>query len=101
MKPSVLIATLSTLSLMACGEPVKLNPPPPPPERMVCDGLPIPEGIKALEAFMAGDGIPAYYKGDVDARDAAIARWILAMRDAHESCSSQLAWVKAYYEAQD
>lgn len=90
------------LSLAACQQPIDVGIPAPPQERLTCQELPMPSGdIKRLEAFAAGDGIAAYPKGEVDARDALVAAWILAMRDVHFVCYDNLAWLRGYYEAQE
>ncbi len=100
MTPKALVLILSTLSLAACGEPIKLNPPPPPADKLVCAELPSPPAVEPLEAFQGSNGALVYPKADVDARDAHIARWIVSLRDAWFSCSSQLGWVRDYYDEQ-
>lgn len=84
----------------ACAEPVKLNPPPPPPERMVCAELPAPPAIEGLVAFPLGEST-VYDSGQVDRRDAKIARWIVAVRDSWFSCSNNLAWIRQYFQEQE
>lgn len=99
----MITAILLTLSLAACGpKPIKLGIPAPPPERLECNAFPMPDSdIRAIEAFFVGDGIMAYPKGDVDARDAVLAAWIIAIRDAHFSCYDDISWLRNYYQAQD
>lgn len=68
---------------------------------MVCAGLPAVPKIEPLTAFVAGDGIIAYNKPQVDERDVTIARWIVDVRGAWFSCSNQLERVRDYYAEQD
>ena len=61
-----------------------------------------PSGLAPLQSFIAGnDGVQAYHKRDVDGRDALIAAWIIALRDAHFSCYDDVSWLRQYYEAQE
>lgn len=101
MKRILLAATPLTLLCAACGEPIKLNPPPPPADKLVCAELPSPPAVEPLEAFQASNGALVYPKADVDARDSEIARWVVELRGAWFSCSSQLGWVRDYYDAQN
>jgi hypothetical protein len=66
---------------------------------MVCAALPTPPAIEGLVAYQVGEGL-AYDKGQVDARDAKLARWIVSLRDAWFECSTNLAWVRQYYAGQ-
>lgn len=84
----------------ACQKPIELNPPPPPAERLVCAELPTPPRIEGIIPYQSGEGY-VYDKGQVDARDAKVARYILQVRDAWFECSTQLAWLRDYYAAQD
>lgn len=67
---------------------------------MVCAPIPEAPRIEGLMAFQVGEGM-AYDKGQVDARDAKIARWLIELRGAWFECSNQLAWIREYYEAQE
>lgn len=101
MKAKALAGILSIACLAGCNEPIKLNPPPPPADRLVCAELPAAPSVEPLEAFRASNGAMVYRKADVDARDAQIAHWIVSLRGAWFSCSSQMEWVRDYYAAQD
>lgn len=97
-----LMLCFSALALTAChGEPIKVNAPPPPQERLVCDPLPTPPDLSPLVAFTTPDGVPAYRKADVDARDAQIAPYVVQMRSAWFSCSSQLQWNADYWKGNE
>jgi len=96
----LLTLTLLTLCLTSCGQPIKLNPPPPPPERLVCEKLPVKPDVLPLVAFTAQNGALVYYKADVDARDAKIAAYIVAIRGAWFSCKSNLGWNRDYFAGQ-
>lgn len=85
--------------LAAC-ETIKVGPPPPPPERLVCEALPAKPDVSPLVAFTAQNGALVYFKADVDARDAKIAPYIVELRGAWFSCSSQLGWNRDYQAAQ-
>lgn len=88
---------LLTPFLAICQPAIDLGTPPPPNERMVCEALPQAPQIGALQAFEAANGALVYLKADVDARDAKIAPYVVQLRGAWFSCSSQLEWIRDYY----
>lgn len=88
-----------SLALAACGEPIEVNPPPPPPEYLTCKEMPTAPDLSPLEAFVLPDGRTAYLKPETDARDAHIARYVVALRGAYYDCAGQLGRVKDYVEA--
>jgi len=94
-------ATLLTLCLAACQKPIEVGIPAPPTERLVCAKMPLPPDISPLMPFMAPEATSVYQKQQVDERDAKLAAWIIALRDAHFSCYDNLAWVRDYYQSQD
>ena len=97
----LLTAMLSMGFLAACNPAVEVGRPPPPPERLVCEGLPDVPDVKPLQAFALPSGVQVYYKADVDARDAQIAPYVIAVRGAWFSCSSQLEWNRDYWTTPD
>lgn len=90
---------LCMLGATACGPKAELGPLPPPAERLTCKELPQKPDLKPLEAFALPDGTLAYRKADVDTRDGAIARYIVAMHGAYFDCRRTVEWHKDYYEA--
>lgn len=96
-----MIATALTLCLAACQKPIEVGIPAPPQERLACKEMPSAPDISPLQAFFAGDGIMAYSKGNVDERDALLAAWIIAIRDAHFSCYDNVTWLRQYYAEQE
>lgn len=99
MMQKLLTATLLTAFLTSCST-IDVGPPSPPADKLVCALLPAQPDIEPLEAFQAQNGAMVYYKADVDARDAKIAPYIVNLRGAWFSCSSNLAWNKTYHENQ-
>lgn len=87
---------LCALALAGCGERIEVGRPAPPPERLVCEALPAKPDLAPLVAYTASNGALVYSKADVDARDAQIAKYVVLVRRAWFSCSSQLAWVRDY-----
>jgi hypothetical protein len=57
--------------------------------------------LTPLTAFQASNGAMVYLKADVDARDAKIAPYIVELRGAWFSCSSQLEWNRDYWAEAD
>ena len=94
-------ATLLCALLTACGEPIKLNPPPPPASWLQCAPMPETPALDPLSAYPAEDNGLIYRKGDVDARDSVIARYIIALRGAHFDCANALQKVADYYAEQE
>lgn len=94
------LTILPLFFILAACETIKVGPPPPPAQRLVCEELPAKPDISPLVAFAAENGALVYYKADVDARDAKIAPYIVELRGAWFSCSSQLGWNRDYYAAQ-
>lgn len=85
--------------LMACpGERIEVNAPQVPDEYLTCDKLPAAPDVEPLRAFQASNGAMVYYKADVDARDAKIAPYIVAIRGAWFSCSNQLGRARDYVD---
>ena len=85
------------ISLTACGpKPITVNAPPPPAEWLTCATEPERPSLDPITAYPAEDNGLIYRKGDVDARDSVIARYLLALRAAHFSCANNLAKVKQY-----
>lgn len=84
-------------ALTACGEPIEVGAPPPPAERLVCEEMPAAPDLEPLEAISGPNGATVYRKAETDARDAQIARYIVALRGAWFSCSSQLKWNRDYH----
>lgn len=95
-----MIATALTLCLAACQKPIEVGIPAPPPDRLVCKEMPSAPDISPLQAFMVPEGMPAYQKQKVDERDALLAAWIVAIRDAHFSCYDNVTWLRQYYAEQ-
>jgi len=88
-------ALCGIFALTACGpKPITVNAPPPPAEWMRCEPEPARPSLSPLTGI-AG----TYAKPEVDARDSAIARYILALRAAHFDCANNLAKVRQYHEA--
>lgn len=84
---------------MACpGERINVNAEPPPAEYLVCDELPAAPNLRDLEAITAANGALVYLKPATDARDAKIARYIVALRGAYFNCYNQLGRVADYVE---
>ena len=92
-----MIATASILSLGACST-IDVGAPPPPAERLVCEPLPDAPDLTPLEAISGIGGVMVYRKADVDARDALIAPYVVNLRGAWFSCSSQIQWNRDYHE---
>jgi len=82
--------------LASCQQPIEVGRPAPPAERLVCDPLPAAPELAPLVAYTASNGAKVYMKADVDARDALIAEYVVNVRGAWFSCSSQLEWVRDY-----
>jgi hypothetical protein len=86
------------ISLTACGQPdIIVSAPPPPAEWLDCADEPQRPSLDPLTAYPAEDNGLIYRKGDVDARDSVIARYLVALRAAHFSCANNLAKVKQYH----
>lgn len=96
-----MIATLSTLFLVACQKPIEVGPPPPPADKLVCKNAPANPILSPLQSFEADNGATVYTKASVDARDAVIAEYIVEYRGSFFDCKSQLQWNKDYHEAQE
>ena len=90
-------ACFSLLALAACQKPIEVGLPPPPADWMVCEALPVAPDLKPLVPFRLSDGRTVYLVDDVNARDAQIARYVVAVRGAWFSCSNQLEKVRGYY----
>jgi hypothetical protein len=88
---------LTMLPLASCGDPIKVGAPPPPAEWMTCAEMPARPDLSPLEAITLPDGRVVYSKPATDARDAAIARWVVEARGAWFSCSTNLAKVRDYH----
>lgn len=96
-----LLIACSSLALAGCaGETITLNAPPPPVEWMQCAELPVAPDLSPLERITLPDGRVGYIVAQTNARDAQIARYIVAIRGAHFECWNNLAKVRGYYEAQ-
>jgi hypothetical protein len=91
---------LSTFCLAACEREINVGIPAPPAERLSCQEMPPAPNIAPLVAFMVPEGMPVYQKRKVDERDALLAAWILAIRDAHFSCYDDVTWLAEYYDSQ-
>jgi hypothetical protein len=92
---------IATLFLASCGgETIRPNLPPPPRDYMVCAKLPERPDLKPLEAITLDDGRVVYLKAETDARDAQVARYLVAVRDSWFSCSNQLGKVADYYKGE-
>lgn len=94
------ILIIASLLLASCGEPIKVGLPPPPAEWMKCAEMPARPDLEPLEAITLPDGRVVYSKPATDARDAQIARYIVAVRDSWFSCSNQLGKVADYYRGE-
>lgn len=88
MQTKIALTLCSSLALVSCGEPIKVNTPPPPAEWLQCEAEPDRPNLAPLVT---------YAKPEVDARDSLIARYLLALRAAHFDCANNLAMVKDYY----
>jgi hypothetical protein len=64
---------------------------------MVCEELPARPDLKPLEAIALPDGRMAYLKAETDARDAAIARYVVQARGAWFSCANAVHKIRDYY----
>jgi hypothetical protein len=84
-------------ALSACHEPIEVGLPPPPREWMVCEKLPVAPDLEPLVPFQLSDGRTVYLADDVNARDAQIARYVVAVRGAWFSCANNLEKVRGYY----
>lgn len=93
------LIALPLIALIACQTPIKPNPPPPPTDKLTCLELPAKPVLKALEPVEIS-GVLFYRKDAVDTRDGQIATYIIGVRDAWFACSSNLGWVRDYYEGQ-
>lgn len=93
-----LYALFGIFALTACGEPIKVNAPPPPREWLQCAPMPESPALDPLAAYREADNSLIYRKGDVDARDSVIARYIVAMRAAHLDCENALERLRDYYD---
>jgi hypothetical protein len=72
---------LAPLAVAACGEPIRVGALPVPPHLLTCaDEPPVPAQPSA------------------DERDGVIARYIVSLRDAGQSCRDNLAAVKVYVD---
>lgn len=98
-----MLLTLCLISfLTACGpERIELNPPPPAADKLVCAKLPAKPNLNGLTVITASNGAQVYMKPETDARDAVIARYIVAIRSAHFSCQNALQEVAEYYAEQE
>ena len=95
------VYTLPVL-LVACGpKPITVNVPPPPAEFLTCTKAPERPDLAPLTAYPAEDNGPIYRKGDVDARDLAIARYVIDLRAAYFDCNNNLAKVRDYYRSSE
>ena len=83
----------SFLLLTACGQPIRPNLPPPPQEWLTCEPAPERPALAPLNGVA-----DTYAKPEVDARDSAIARYIIALRAAHFNCANNLEKVRGYFE---
>ncbi len=92
----------SSLALAACGQPdIVVSAPPPPAEWLVCAPEPDRPSLFPLAPLTLPNGAEAYDKGQTDARDSAIARYILDLRAAHFDCRNRLGQVRDFYAAQE
>ena len=97
MTRTLLTLCFSTLALSACtGERIRVNAPPPPKEWLVCAPEPARPQLPGLTPL--GEH---YSKPQVDARDSAIARYVLDLRAAWFDCSVKLGKVRTYHEKAD
>jgi hypothetical protein len=88
----------AVMHLTACaGNPITVNAPLPPREWMVCEKLPVAPDLEPLVPFQLSDGRTVYLADDVNARDAQIARYVVAVRGAWFSCANNLEKVRGYY----
>lgn len=94
-----LLTLCSSLALASCGPQEKINvgTPPPPGEWLVCEGLPLSPDLKPLKPYRLADGRMVYLKSEVDARDAQIAPYVVALRGAWFSCSNNVGRVRDYH----
>lgn len=92
-----LLIACSSLALVGCGEPIKVNAPPPPAEWLRCAPTPETPALEPLSAYPAEDNGLIYRKRDVDGRDSVIARYIIALRAAHFDCANALQKMRDYY----
>jgi hypothetical protein len=86
-------------ALSACARnPIDRRPAPlPPREWMVCEKLPVAPDLEPLVPFQLSDGRTVYLVDDVNARDAQIASYVVAVRGAWFSCANNLEKVRGYY----
>jgi hypothetical protein len=95
---AILSLIAGLLILTACaGETITVNAPPPPREWMVCEKLPAAPDLEPLVAFQLSDGRTVYLVDDVNARDAQISRYVVAVRGAWFSCANNLEKVRGYH----
>ena len=85
------LAIASLFLLTACGTPIRPNLPPPQ-EWLTCEPAPQRPALAPLNG-VAG----TYAKPEVDARDSAIARYIIALRAAGFDCRDKLQRVRGYF----
>ena len=95
---TVLTLFSSALLLAGCGETIEVGIPAPPHSYMVCDKLTDTPDLSPLEALTLNDGRVVYLKADVDARDARIAEYVVAVRGNWFSCHNALKRIADYYE---
>lgn len=89
---------LCMFALAACGPKVELGPLPPPDDRLTCAPLPVKPDLTPLEAIKLPDGTLVYRKADVDGRDGAIARYIVALNGAYFDCRRAVDWNRDYWQ---
>ncbi len=94
-----ILALTPLMICSACGPQIDVGTPPPPDSYLTCEALPPAPSVSRLQAIPMPDGMLAYPKADVDARDAEIARFIVSIRGAWFDCSNQLERVSDYYDA--
>ncbi|MDT8328449.1 MAG: hypothetical protein RQ750_13880 [Roseovarius sp.] len=94
---SKISAFLTMLVLAACGDPIKVGLPPPPASWLTCEPLPQTPNLSPLERITLPDGRVVYLAGETNARDAAIARYIVAVRGVHFECWNNAAKVRGYF----
>ena len=97
MKPAHLIVC-SSLAIAGCGNtPIEVGMPPPPAEWLTCEKMPVAPDLKPLERIALPNGGFAYLVPETNARDAQIARYIVALRGAHFDCWNKLEQVRGYH----
>ena len=88
----------SPIFLAACGEPIEAGLPPPPREWLSCKEMPVAPDLRPLERITLPDGRVVYLARETNARDAAIAKWIVEVRERHFECWNNAEKLRGYYK---